>query len=340
MHDQAETENDRPFAYKRERRQSKGFQGLVVKEPVTRSPFRFDSALPAAVQTPHRTPSPAPQRSSLVSKRLHGPRLSNDATTGRRHRRRKTVTFDEECDVVEFEAESEGESEEGREGKVEMMDIDLEDDGMAVDEGDQLFSSPHPPQDPTSPEAEDSITGMVNSMLHQARTRTTPPLDDDDEAPARSHHFQRLLARRSSPPPPTGIGLGFPFRLDRPTLGSPPSTPPNPPRPSSHPHSPLSPSPLSRTHFSPSSPSTSGSGSASPGAQAPLGRTTHAERVRAERAVETEVERGVNGLEGSPSPVKEGLEGGLVPRFLASSVGAAVGEEGEFRFVFFFWFWF
>ena len=117
MHDQAETENDRPFAYKRERRQSKGFQGLVVKEPVTRSPFRFDSALPAAVQTPHRTPSPAPQRSSLVSKRLHGPRLSNDATTGRRHRRRKTVTFDEECDVVEFEAESEGESEEGREGK-------------------------------------------------------------------------------------------------------------------------------------------------------------------------------------------------------------------------------
>ncbi|KAJ7039101.1 hypothetical protein C8F04DRAFT_950547, partial [Mycena alexandri] len=119
MHDQAEAENDRPFAYKRERRQSKTFQGLIQKEPVTKSPFRQQAEqpqdrppVPPVPPTPSRIPVPAlgpsPARSSLVSKRMHGPRLSN----GRRERR-KTVTFDERCDVVEFDRDEEDPSDSG-----------------------------------------------------------------------------------------------------------------------------------------------------------------------------------------------------------------------------------
>jgi hypothetical protein len=131
MHEQAENENERPFSLKRERRQSKGFQGLIQKEPVTKSPFkqRTPSAeeqpplpplpvprvsIPSFVSTPKPSslnstvPSPAPAtaspaRSSLVSRRMHGPRISG---SGRRERR-KTVTFDERCDVVEFDKDEE-----------------------------------------------------------------------------------------------------------------------------------------------------------------------------------------------------------------------------------------
>ncbi|KAJ7350429.1 hypothetical protein DFH08DRAFT_695680, partial [Mycena albidolilacea] len=112
IHDQAEAENDRPLAYKRERRQSKTFQGLLQKEAVTRSPFRRQGEpyelppAPPVPPTPSRIPvpstsAPSPGRSSLVSRRMHGPRLS-----GRRERR-KTVTFDERCDVVEFDRDEE-----------------------------------------------------------------------------------------------------------------------------------------------------------------------------------------------------------------------------------------
>ena len=79
----------------------------------------------------------------------------------------------------------------------------------------------------------------------------------------------------------------------------------------------------------------------SPSTHIPLGRTTHAERLRAKREEEDEVERGVQGLEGSPSPVKgrkEGLGlgtgGGLVPRFGVRvmggmGIGSRDGEEGD-----------
>ncbi|KIY50297.1 hypothetical protein FISHEDRAFT_24446, partial [Fistulina hepatica ATCC 64428] len=117
MEGQAELENERPFALKRERCQSKAFQGLIQKEPVTNSPFRRPGELPPrdpeppvprpplTAVTPSRIPttvnnSPSPARSSLVSRRLHGPRLS-----GGRRERRKTVTFDERCNVVEFDRE-------------------------------------------------------------------------------------------------------------------------------------------------------------------------------------------------------------------------------------------
>ena len=117
------------------------------------------------------------------------------------------------------------------------------------------------------------------------------------KAPTQSRHFQPLLTHRSSLPPPTGIGLGFPFRLDRPTLGSPPSALPNPP--SSHSHS-----PLSCMHFSPSSPSTPSSASASP--VHPLRRTTHAERVCAERAMEVECRAWCEWVVGQPQQAEAG----------------------------------
>jgi len=131
MHEQAENENERPFSFKRERRQSKGYQDLIQKEPVTKSPFRQRTpsaeeqpptqprldprisvppappCLTASTHTSYTNSRMSPGRSSLVSKRMHGPRGSN---TGRRERR-KTVTFDERCDVVEFDREEETDEE-------------------------------------------------------------------------------------------------------------------------------------------------------------------------------------------------------------------------------------
>jgi hypothetical protein len=133
LYEQAENENEHPFALKRERRQSKGFQNLIEKDPVTfklRQPTssgtRPSSSLipvpltrtPLASYTPSSTsiqlpallsahPPPSPSRSSLVSKRLHGPHLSG----GGKRERRKTVGFDERCDVVEFDREEEEASE-------------------------------------------------------------------------------------------------------------------------------------------------------------------------------------------------------------------------------------
>ncbi|KAF7428167.1 Bud site selection protein bud4 [Pleurotus ostreatus] len=142
MHDDAENENERPFALKRERKQSKTFQGLLQKEPVTRSPFRRtpsleedplppppppprvltdipnvrspdpqveERALPGGVRmlasTSAKSNAASPARSSLVSRRMHGPRVNNPS----KRERRKTVTFDERCDVLEFDRH-EGES--------------------------------------------------------------------------------------------------------------------------------------------------------------------------------------------------------------------------------------
>ena len=134
MHEQAEDENDRPFSFKRERRQSKTFQGLLQKEPVTRSPFKqhvpstedpasaipptqirinsrltIPSSLPATtpatpVDSPPPVPTmaPSPLRSSLVSRRMHGPRLSGG---GGKKGRGTRVRFADRCDVVEFDHE-------------------------------------------------------------------------------------------------------------------------------------------------------------------------------------------------------------------------------------------
>ncbi|KAJ7668522.1 hypothetical protein DFH06DRAFT_982882 [Mycena polygramma] len=203
IHDQAEAENDRPFAFKRERRQSKTFQGLIQKEVVSKSPFRQQEdpnptqerpPVPPIPPTPSRIPvpstAPSPGRSSLVSKRMHGPRLS-----GRRERR-KTVTFDERCDVVEFDRE-----EDPSDDSADDYGHDYgQDEDDTPDADDPFFVPPQqqdaqPPQPDSSYESVDlsdtsllpesslpldldpdtSITGLVDAMFGPASGTSTPP---------------------------------------------------------------------------------------------------------------------------------------------------------------------
>ncbi|TFK45584.1 hypothetical protein OE88DRAFT_1669083 [Heliocybe sulcata] len=101
------------------KRASQGIERLAEREQVSKSPFkqRSASAEPDASPPPLAPPtlsvdtttaagsqSGASPRSALVSRRLHGPRSSDGqgSVSGKRQRR-KTVTFNECCDVVEFD---------------------------------------------------------------------------------------------------------------------------------------------------------------------------------------------------------------------------------------------
>ncbi|KAK0461050.1 uncharacterized protein EV420DRAFT_1668224 [Desarmillaria tabescens] len=249
MHDQSETENERPFALKRERRQSKTFQGLINKEPVKKSPFLHTSSPeepagpecqsePVVLQpppiypaSPSRIPVPlpsaaSPARSSLVSRRLHGPRLS-----GRRERR-KTVTFDERCDVVEFDCEEEDISDDALESDYSDHE-GFEEDYDGVGDADPFFHGPNSsgeaddqPDDPyESIEISDSgqkleldpdtsITGLVDAMFGSRQTSTPPrhgadiptDLDTEDGVPfGRSHHVERAARHHLEATPPRAI---------------------------------------------------------------------------------------------------------------------------------------
>lgn len=353
---QEQAENEREFTYKRERRQSKTYQGLMQKEPVTRSPFRQSTVRPkSSGASGSEAPLPplpsfakenSPARSSLVSKRLHGPRLSGSGAEGRRQRR-KTVTFDEQCDVVEFDRQSceddpfvEDDDDYGHDdvemdGDEERYDEEMsyEDGQHQVDHSQYDASDDHNDEQDQShdeqdledsfenvplEEADDSITGMVNSMLNsanaQAANTSTPPLtpslpldlaaNAEDGIPyGHSHHMDRVRSRESlrSPPPRTSSPRQqFPFSTPSPTgdLTTPPS------------HrrimSPLSGSPISNL---------------SPGSRIPLGRSTHIERRMAEKRIDEDVEDDVAKLPPSPSPSKPQMKRsmspreGLVPRF-------------------------
>lgn len=213
MHEEAENENDRPFSLKRDRKQSKTFQGLLEKEPVTKSPFKrlervssLDEVTPSpppvtkiplpinttpiSTVTSRLTPvnndspvsaatGPSPGRSSLVSRRLHGPRLSG----GGRRERRKTVTFDERCDVVEFDRET---SEE------EFWDESDDEERYGepypgAEEGDPFFRGEHgteePPQSGLQPQLAPDISMEEDSyesiQLSDADRNTPTPLDPD-----------------------------------------------------------------------------------------------------------------------------------------------------------------
>ncbi|KAG9312058.1 hypothetical protein JVU11DRAFT_7339 [Chiua virens] len=226
MHEQAE--NERPLAFKRERRQSKAYQGLIEKEPVTKSPFkRVVSAEeeqpppvpPKATPTPPlMPPSPppsappsrsiTPSRSSLVSKRLHGPRAADQSSLDGKRQRRKTVTFDERCDVLEFEREDAEEdpfysSDEDDYGQPELHhDFEAHppqghDSGVVGNDGEQCsFEGVH------LGDADESITGIVDNMLQAASLKglglpSTPShhsplpsgMETEDGVPyGRSHH--------------------------------------------------------------------------------------------------------------------------------------------------------
>lgn len=271
MHSQGE--NGRELGFKR--RQSKGFQDLIEKEPVSKSPFR---RAPSVVEDPFSPPPPPPKvlhtshlptpsssaspgRSSLVSKRLHGPRLIGHDVT-KRHRR-KTVTFDETCDVVTFE-----------------RDESLDDEELFSDDNDDY----HEMADYDAPggiEANDSITGLVDSMIQDARGTSdpqTPPMDGffpphmdgEDGVPyGRTHHSDRAAHSRHSH---STSPLDIPETLSAISGQSPSliSTPPQGP-------------------FI--------------GSAMPLGRSTHSERARADRTPD-DVGEDVQMLPPSPSPAK------------------------------------
>ena len=335
MHEQAE--NERPLTFKRERRQSKAFQGLVEKEPVTKSPFkRVVSAEedqpppvpPKAAFTPAPAPPPAPpspppsappsrpttpSRSSLVSKRLHGPRAADQPSLDGRRQRRKTVTFDERCDVMEFDRDEEEEehpflsSDEDDYGEPEQHD-DIEthhlqgcDNTVDGDGAEQRsFESVQ------LVDADQSITGIVDSMIQStslpglglpstpSRYPSLPAdMETEDGVPyGRTHHAERAR-RRASISSPAMSAPGFPFHDSEHVAQDSPSTPP-------------------RTAES--------SMDISFGLDVPLGRSTHVERAHQDHQVE-EVEADINMMPPSPSPAKKPARNeysnrdSLIPRF-------------------------
>ncbi|KAH9956185.1 hypothetical protein BC827DRAFT_1233366 [Russula dissimulans] len=302
---QSHVENEQPLGFKR--RQSKGFQGLMEREPVTKSPFRrpagevedpFPPAPPPpkVLHTSHLpTPSSSasPGRPSLVSKRFHGPRLIGHDVPKRQ--RRKTVTFDETCDVVTFE-----------------RDDPLEEEELFSDDNDGDHDETEDYEEPVGGiEANDSITGLVDSMIQDARGTSsprTPPTDrslplhmeNEDGVPyGRTHHADRAVhSHQSHPTPP----LDIPEALTSIARQS-PSLTNTPPR------------------------------SESVGSSMPLGRPTHSERVQADRMPD-DVEEDVQMLPPSPSPAKtKGSFGhrseSLVPKFDLDVHRQDVGDGAE-----------
>ncbi|EJD41589.1 hypothetical protein AURDEDRAFT_186410 [Auricularia subglabra TFB-10046 SS5] len=148
-------------------------------------------------------PSNSPTKSSLVSKRLLGPRsISNSSNeSAKRRRRRKTVTFDPRCDVVEFSADEMSE------------DDDYDDYGDDnEDDTDYMDTDEHEHHgDDTNANCQGDLDGFVESILAQDMPRS-PPLhtpdteaapvlsaDAEDGVPyGRTHHADRVLQHRQS----------------------------------------------------------------------------------------------------------------------------------------------
>lgn len=334
MHEQAE--NERPLAFKRERRQSKAYQGLIEKEPVTKSPFKrvvsaeedqpppvppkAETSAPAVPPLPPSPPTSAPpsrpitpSRSSLVSKRLHGPRAADQPSLDGRRQRRKTVTFDERCDVLEFDRDDDDEEN-------PFVSSDEDDYGQPEQHEE---SEPHHSQSPNDAvdadgaeqrsfetvqlvDGDQSITGIVDNMLQSSSLPglglpSTPsrlpslPVDmeTEDGVPyGRSHHAERAR-RRASVSSPAMFAPDFPFHDSDHATQDTPSTPP-------------------RTAES--------SMNISSGLDIPLGRSTHVERARQDHQVD-EVEADINMMPPSPSPAKDPAQSNhsnqdfLIPRF-------------------------
>ena len=335
MNDQAENEN--PAA--RKRRQSHVSELLVQKRPVTNSFFKSskpterprrvspEAQPPAPPQPPAQEPSPhidptdhsdsdgelapppppkewfgrvsphrsqSPSRPSLVSKRLHGPRMT------RRHSRRKTVTFDEKCDVLEFDVEEENsnpfdwvtDDDDNYEHNDAMTvdepfhgdDHDAHDDDNTHSRGPLRTRNAEPDSSFDSFQVgDDSITGLVDSMLKDARPSTPPrdegalpeDLETEDGVPyGRSHHAERTAAAHHQHEPHPQ-----PVQILRPNA-SVPSTPD-----------------LSRE----GTPMTS----VLSGPRPPPGRSTHSERSNARKEQErVELDEDLRQLPPSPSPAK------------------------------------
>ena len=376
MHEQAEAENDRPFALKRERKQSKTFQELIQKEPVTKSPFKSLQPTPLEPEPPlpppsnsfnedaplQRSTSPgnfhihvpattsvkvSPARSALVSRRMHGPRLSG----GPRRKQRKTVKFYERCDVLEFDREEESEDEE----EVDFESCEDEDrndcDGIQVERRDSVVADdpfvnqgPEPDEhmeedasygsiqlgdtalDSTLPsllsDPDTSITGIVDEMFGNAHPTTLS--EDGITTPTRQLDIPTDLETED------GVPFGRSHHVERflqhhqhPSTRVHPFSPHGSPQtrhsPSGHPFNllPTRASPLGPPSTPPRhSPIVTHN-------TPPLGRSTHLDRIRMAREHEREAEEeeDVNKLPASPSPMKKlpaipgTREDGLIPSF-------------------------
>ncbi|EIN06714.1 hypothetical protein PUNSTDRAFT_136551 [Punctularia strigosozonata HHB-11173 SS5] len=263
----------------------------------------------------------SPARSSLKSKRLLGPR-----DEGSRRERRKTVTWDERCDVVEFDRES---SMEDPFFSDEEEDDYFGHDARPEEVGDDSMDVERSAEDDMGDEkasiemgAEDSIVGLVDSMLQDAgedREPRTPThehpdkghmlmdegIDNEDGVPyGRTHHADRAKAAHQQgyfdhPPPISSTPPLSTSPHTRSLTLTPPALASTPPNSNRRPNPELGPT--------------------SPGSHVPLGRTSHAERAReAHRRDIDDIENDVMQLPASPSPVKRSSTGshigGLVPR--------------------------
>lgn len=264
MHEQAEAENDRPFALKRDRKQSKTFQELIHREPVTKSPFKNlqpvtlpDNLPPPPPITLSRDPprasstSPAnfhmhvpaivpdtrsSPRSALVSKRMHGPRTSGDP----RRARRKTVRvrFDECCDVLEYDRESESEDDPSKtceDGDRAEPEEDEDEDEVPVPNDDDPFINQDLSQEQNEPMEQDqsydsinladaglnpavpsllsdpdtSITGIVDEMFASVNPSILPDDVGDPTTPPRLHDLPTDLETED------GIPFGRSHHVER-----------------------------------------------------------------------------------------------------------------------------
>jgi hypothetical protein len=209
------------------------------------------------------------------------------------------VTFDETCDVVTFE-----------------RDDSLEEE-LFSDDNDGDFGETVDYDDPVGGvEAHDSITGLVDSMIQDARgdsdpltppmDRSLPPeIDSEDGVPyGRTHHVDRAThSRMSHPPTPLDVPeIVTSIAKQSPSLTT---TPPQGP---------------------------------SVGSNMPLGRSTHSERARADRMPD-DVEEDVKMLPPSPSPAKTKRQPfsdrseSLVPKFdldvHRQDMAEGAGRHGE-----------
>ena len=103
---------------------------------------------------------------------MHGPR-----GVGNRHQKQKTVTFDERCEVLQLS------------DRDDIEDVSYDDEGYGygftyqdVPDDDEDHDEPMLPEsdyDGSLQVGDDSITGMVESMLEAARPHTPPNADDE-----------------------------------------------------------------------------------------------------------------------------------------------------------------
>ncbi|KAF8824198.1 hypothetical protein HHX47_DHR8000003 [Lentinula edodes] len=165
MHDEAKNENNRSFVLKRERKQLRRFQGLIHKEPLTKSTFcqavssssdvdlkQKKASPPAVPPPPSRIPSlcsVSPVRPSLATKKMHGPRLSS--TKWEWH---KTVTFHENCEVE-----------------------------TPHDPYEDIKLSDQEPEEQLELDADTSITGFVGKIFAGSHQTSTPPQHHLNELP-------------------------------------------------------------------------------------------------------------------------------------------------------------